>query len=172
MAWTTPPDFVQGGVPTEAQMDILSADLSYLLNYPQAYVVRDNGANYTTTSTTFVDVDASNLILTMSLSGGRAIVMATFHAFPPATGNGSEYDLIVDSTTRAGDATHGLARQPQSGSTQLITLLGYWSGLSIGSHTFKLQYRSITSGTTIISANGGAATIFAGQVVTLLGWGT
>jgi hypothetical protein len=118
---------------------------------------------YSTTSTTFVDVDATNLIGNITTTGTSSLLAwCTFSGAQGATGI-MYSDLILDSTTRANTAT---TTNGQVSSTTAFmyptTVLGYWSGLSAAAHSVKLQYRC-TAGTAYVSrhnANTFQASVF------------
>lgn len=120
-----------------------------------ADLVRVGVADYTTNAGAFGDVDGANLILTLTVYSGRLIAEASFTASVDNTaGSDGEFDLILDSTTRAGHATDGLMRVATNQAQRTITLIGTWTGISAGSHTVKPQYRSTLGGTTTIFNNG------------------
>lgn len=156
MAWTTPATWTAGQVIGATDLNAQVRDnLSYLFSgRPLGTKVYVGAANYTTTSATFSDVDAANLILSLSsVSSGRIIALAALYGGSDNTASSAiEVDLILDSTTRAGHATHGLMRGVQNVSWGMF-IIGYFSGVSVGSHTIKLQFRNVTAGAT--------ATIFA-----------
>ncbi len=165
MAWTNPITFTPGQVvtATDLNLNIRDNELYLLAGRPAGFVVRQGTADYSTTSASFVDVDAANLILTLTLSGSRVLVIA--HALINASlSAGACYlDWIVDSSARAG-GTGGVANNAISGGgTQIhgVTAIGLFSGLAPGAHTFKLQFRGNGTGTAFILNNG--------PIITLLG---
>ncbi len=144
MAWTSPPTFSSGQVVTAADLN------SYLRDNTNYLLARNYGflrylGSYSSTSTSFVDVDATNLSLTVTINSGRALVLIGLH-LSNASGGGphSSIDCIVDSTTRIGDATEGLVFQ--YGDATITGAMGFFmgvaTGLSVGSHTFKIQYKT------------------------------
>lgn len=128
--------------------------------------VKESNADYTIVAGgAFADLDATNHILTLTCQG-RVRVMFAFSVGNAAGATGDfEADIILDSTTRAatlggGAGTNGLARITlQSGATVLLqhmivdftfgTGVGTNAALATGSHTFKLQVRSITNNFTV-----------------------
>ena len=108
--------------------------------------IKYSSSNYTTSSATFVDMDATNLIFTATLNTGRVLLLATL-----ISNNSSSvqnyFDFILDSTTRAGGA-NGVAGTINGTNSTNVTVIGQFTGLTQGSHTFKLQWRaSATTGT-------------------------
>ncbi|MBN1963309.1 MAG: hypothetical protein JW910_01600 [Anaerolineae bacterium] len=144
MTWTTPRTWAVDELVTAANMNThLRDNLSYLFARPLDSV-RDTGT-YATTSTSFVDVSASNLIVTLTITSGRALVLASFSSYVPNTAATGAFDVIVDSTTRAGDSTWGsqVIKQFAAAAPGFPTaFVALFTGLSAGSHTFKLQYKT------------------------------
>jgi len=150
MAWTTPPTFASGQVVTAADLNsYLRDNTNYLFSgRPSASVLRVTTSDYSTNSSSFVDIDSTNLVLTLTVSSGRVLLM--MNATWGMTGGAAAYlDWIVDSTTRLG-GTYGLMA---GGVQSNVCLVGLATGLSVGSHSFKPQYRS--SGSLIYAYNTG-----------------
>jgi hypothetical protein len=150
MPWNTPvtwtPNTVLGATQLNAQ---LRDNMNFVLNgKAMSYLVYNYGGS-TTTSLTFVDVDATNLKVTGNLTSGRALVFASFVGLTTLSGGGGYFDVIVDNTTRAG-GVNGLAWIPYANlPARPITMVAYFSGLSVGSHTFKMQYRLQSAGNAV-----------------------
>jgi hypothetical protein len=144
-------------------------NFNFLLSgFAMDYLVYEPTADYTTTSSTFGDVDATNLILTMTVKGGRALVWASFDLKADNTASSSaEATILCDTATYPDDSsTNGLVRVAQNVG-MWASIIGYWSGLTDASHTFKLQFRNVTSGATATigkvntgSTRGGPVTMF------------
>lgn len=116
-----------------------------------SYVLNE-GSDYTETSTSFADVDATNLALTIITTGGN--VKVYFHgSFYQGSG---EYalDVAVDGVRHGSDdgilVFSGGVNIAQS-FTRLI------EGLAAGSHTFKLQWK-ISAGTATMHSGAGTST--------------
>lgn len=157
MAWTNLPTFVAGSVPGAADFNAyIRDDLTYLLSgRAKATKVYVGAADLSTTSLTFVDVDATNLKVSLGVvNSGNVLVLVQgqWRAESTAT-TGAEFDVIMDSTTRAGNATHGLWRV-STGATQSNVLVASFSGVSVGSHDFKVQYRAVSAGQATVWLNG------------------
>jgi len=87
MAWTAPKTWTVDGVLTAADMNTYVRDnLHYLLSPNKGVIIRNNNGDYSTTSTSWVDVDATNLSLTITTHGGPVLVIAVCKA---ANGNGN-----------------------------------------------------------------------------------
>lgn len=165
MPWTSPRTWTPGEIVTASLLNThLRDNLNALLSgRPLAFSVRTGTADYSTASTSFVEVDSTNLALTLTLTGTRAIVYATAMISGSQSANIAYVDWSVDGGARAG-GTNGLA-QHALGTTganfQTLTMLGVFSGLSPGTHTFRLVYRSNGSGNAIV-LNNGQAVVMAG----------
>lgn len=111
--------------------------------------VADEGSNYTTTSTSFVDVDATNLVFTLQTGGGDILVACV--ATLGGAGVIANFDLEVDGTrlgADAGIASRGLA----SGNVRPLVVMGLLTGLAAGEHVIKLQWSSTFGGTVTMYA--------------------
>lgn len=143
MAWTSPTTRVTGELITASIWNTdLTNNLNWLFARPLASQVYNNTGVLTTSSTSFVDADATNLIVTFTTAAARIKAVATFLGHK-ATGGDGFFDLILDSVTRAGHSTGGLAKITNETTSGLpVTIVGEWSGLSAASHTVKIQFRS------------------------------
>lgn len=156
MAWVTPITWSSALVTVAQFNEQIRDNMNALKSPPTDYVDVNEGADYTTTSTSFADVDAAgnpDLSLTITTAGGD--VMVSFHCTVTHSAvAGSIYlDFTVDGTRNGGDdgilrvQGHGVADRPMA-----MTFVRYVTGLAAGSHTFVLQWK--TSGAT--------ATLYAG----------
>ena len=142
MAWNTPPSFVTLTTLTAANMVIMTGNDTYLYNgRPVQYVTRN--AAYSSTATTFTDIDATNLIITATLAGTRARVLFQIATNCPAVGG--SVAVIMDSATYPANhnATYGLLPIPAS----VGVGFALFTGLTPGSHTFKLQWKAPVANT-------------------------
>jgi hypothetical protein len=164
MAWTTPKDWTTNELVTAAMMTTHVRDnLNYLFSgYPIAFATY-SAANKTTISTTFVDIDATNLKLTLDVKSGRAILIAV-GTWQHSSGAGAMFADWYSTTLaqRAGDTNTGLTGGVNSTSGVPCVVIGRFTGLTAGSHDFKLQWKVANGTGTMVSGTSG--------VVTLLGW--
>jgi hypothetical protein len=157
MAWVTPRTWVPEELVTANLLNThLRDNLNALKNPPSARYEPNEGSDYTTTSTSFVDVDATNLALTITTAGGD--VMVGFHGLVAPDNVGAArvlFDVAVDGTRTAGnDGITGTTQEGSEGGARPknVSFVRLISGLAAGSHTFKLQWRT----------NTGTATLYAG----------
>lgn len=101
--------------------------------------------NYSTTSTSFVDVDATNLSLTITTTGGDVLIGAMLYH-----DNGRIYFDVTQDGARLGDSSHGLASS--NGFEGMTTLLFLVTGLAAGTYTFNLQWK-VGTGTRNLNLN-------------------
>lgn len=139
-AWTTMNDLATGDLVTEADMDAIRGNIEYLLDPNQERILRDNGGYYQTTSTSFVDVDATHLAATLVTHGGPVLVIVSASGTHSAAGGRLALDIAVDGTRLGGN--YGLAEgaAPAANYRVNLSFAVLVTGLSAGSHTFKLQW--------------------------------
>lgn len=159
MPYTTPYTFVAGDPLTAAQLNAVQANISYLKSPSTGVVNVNNASDYTTTSTTIVDIDAATLVITITTYGGR--VLLGFTGTVLSTGNGANFDFIIDGALAAGNdgllsvgtATDGTYTVRSANCTMLFLT----SALSAGSHQFKVAWKSPDGGTIKLWAGAGSA---------------
>jgi hypothetical protein len=115
-----------------------------------------NSTTPTVTSTTFVDVDSTNLAATIMLpAAGRCLIGFVGWGDNSTTNAYTRFDIAIDGT-RVGASTYGLvAYRTSSGATNAhnCSFTYLTDVLSAGSHTFKLQW-CVSAGTGEIYADG------------------
>jgi hypothetical protein len=154
MAWTSPHTWSVSELVTSTKLNEQLRDNMLALKDPPTSLYNVNeGADYTTTSDTFVDVDATDLSLTIVTGGGDVLVWFYGTVRNANGGGGVGLNFSVDGTDFAAD--DGLLVTASSSTlAENVAFIVLVQGLSAGSHTFNLRYRR----------NGGAGTaeIFAG----------
>lgn len=90
MAWTTPITFVAGNPLTAAQLNAIQANLN-ALKAPPASLFNGLAAysSVNVSSTSFVELDATNLSPSITMAGGRMLVL--FHCNLSPTGSGDDF---------------------------------------------------------------------------------
>ncbi len=163
MAWTTPDTRSAGDVLSAANYNTYLRDnLNYLFSgRPKFAILRDNGASYTTTSTSFVDVDATNLKGTLTLSGSAVLI--GFQCVLASSGAGGplapQFDISVDGVRVGASGADGLMRA-SSTTTYVypgVALLALITNLSAGSHTFKVLWKCNQALTVTMYAGNGTS---------------
>ena len=107
-------------------------------------------ADFTTTSTTFVNTD--NLVITTTTTGGRILMLFSGVLSNSAGSAGSMLTFTVDGTNQGG--TNGLAQieTNSADSAENATMIWLTTALSAASHTFRVQIRA-DSGTAKLRGN-------------------
>jgi len=106
-----------------------------------AYGTYTAGANDTSNSTSYADVDTTNIALSITPNSASATVIAifTFVGAKLTAGTGF-YRLQIDATTNSGETeifqTSGLPH---------VTVIGRFTGLTAAAHTIRLQFKSSDS---------------------------
>ncbi|MBL8162621.1 MAG: hypothetical protein JNJ61_11595 [Anaerolineae bacterium] len=158
--WTAPLTWQDNDLVTAALLNThLRDNLEYLKRSSAAHFLANLASNYSTTSTSFVDVDATagNMAHTINTVGGDVLI--GFTSGLVSNGGGSTYfDVYIDPDGSdpggrfGGD--DGLARQTDA--YEYISFVIVKKGLAAGSHTFKLQWK-VSASTGLIYAGAGAA---------------
>ena len=124
--------------------------------------------NYTTTSTTFADVDGSNTNLTISTGAHRVMIMFTGTAKNSTNTFSVYFDVDIDGT-RFGNGDAGIIRiqSAPAGGLHNASFTVVTSALSAGSHTFKLRWRVDGNTATIMNTGTDEAQVVTFAVVEL-----
>lgn len=105
-----------------------------------------SGANFTTTSPSWGNVNAALSQTVNTESGTRLLCLATFNMQLSGGTLTSEVDFVVDGV-RIGNATYGSYYQTNVGYFPAM-MIGFATGLSAGSHTVALQWKVDNAATT------------------------
>ncbi len=136
--WTTPKTWTVDELVTASAMNThLRDNLNALKTPPSAHYECDESSDYTTSAGAWVDVDATNLALTITTNGGDVLVH--FHGNVYGSSAHVWLDVAVDGTREGGDDGIVRARQSDYDTVSFTRLI---TGLSAGEHTFKLQWKS------------------------------
>ena len=148
--WTTPKTWSTGEALAASDMNTHIRDNLGALKAPptDAYVC-DEASDYQTNQTTFVDVDSTNLSLTITTTGGD--VMIGFHGHVHANGGNCSFDVAIDGVRDGGDDGYILVYNAYRSPVNFVRLV---QGLDAGSHTFKLQWK-VTAGSATLYAGAG-----------------
>lgn len=157
-SWVSPRTWTAGELVTATIMNAHVRDQLTALKSPAYFrCVIDEASNYTTTSTSFTDVDATNLSATITTAGGNVLVGFTC----VVDNNGANYNYLnldVDGATVVGDDGLVVTQEGAAGERQQAVFTFLVTGLSAGSHTFKLQWK-VSAGTATLYAGAGTANL-------------
>lgn len=167
LLWTSPRAFVAGNTLTASQMNEISNNCSYLFTRPQKTVsVRGTGTNFTTASTSFVDVDAS-LAFSLETGGGLLEINLLGIISNTVINTLTCFDVYMDSTTYLSSLTNtaltnGIWQQKTTvaASIDSIKATPYRievGGVPAGVHTFSLRWRVAAGTSTFYVATGNLA---------------
>lgn len=159
MTWTTPRTWQVDELVTADLLNThLRDNLNALKSPPSQQVVRDNEAAYSTTSTSFVVVDGTNLKITLTTTGGDVLVGFTGTAHADSTsGRQMSFDVQVDGSGGwAQDQGYAGGIVTTAIQSTIAQAVGFGpiliTGLSAGVHTFAVQWR-MNAGTGYLHAD-------------------
>lgn len=157
--WTTARTWSTGELVTASIMNTHVRDNLNALKTPSGgYSLINQGADYTTSSTSFADIDATNLILTFTTNGGDVMVFFVGNVTNSNAGARQYFDIFesVANTRYGGD--DGLLCVPSAGSTVAnpFCLAVRIPSLTAASHSFKVQWK-VSAGTATLYAGAGTA---------------
>lgn len=139
--WTS-----DGVTVSDSEYDIVSAYVDDLLRRilartDESYMeIRLTGGNYSTTSTSFIDVDGTNAVLTVTTGGGPVLVNVGAVVLNTTAGGNVCLDLLVDNVRRGEDCGLMIATTRAAGARHPAAF-SHLMALSAGEHTIKLQWR-------------------------------
>ena len=153
--WSSPRSWSVGELVSASLLNShLRDNLEFLKTPPTAAYALNESGDYTTTSTSFVNVDGTKLALTITTAGGDVLVGFCGSILQSAAS--VFFDVDVDTIRTGGD--DGLCVVSPSSASQRFnaTFFKLIQGLSAGVHTFKLQWK-VNSGTATLFAGAGTA---------------
>lgn len=150
LLWTTPREWKANDAITKERLNDISNNLTYLYSPSRGIATVRNGTNQTTTSTTPVDLDASNFGMSVELSGLRDVYVELKGLVSNATlAAVSRFDVYMDATTYLSSLTGtqltlGLASVTQYVANHLLLVNLRFviprGVLSAGVHTFQPRW--------------------------------
>jgi hypothetical protein len=154
--WTAPRTWATGELVTAAILNTHVRDnLEFLKTPPTTSFIADQGSDYTSTTTSFANVNATDLALVITTSGGDVLLGFSGSAL---IASGTLFlDVDMDGARIGGD--DGLVAISTSGASNRmnVSFLRLVRSVVAGSHTFKLQWKG----------TGGALTLYAGAGTSL-----
>jgi hypothetical protein len=152
MAYITPPAWTPSMPASQDRLNILSNDIAFLFQKALSVTKRNNAGDYSTSSASFVDIDGTNLAATILCTTGRVRVtlIGTFYA--DAASRQMSVDFTMDGTRFNASFTNGLASETMDTNSRVCTFTDIKTGISAGSHTFKVQWLT-GSGTAKLRSN-------------------
>lgn len=156
MTWTTPRTWADEELVTANLMNTHIRDnLNALKSPPSDNYEANEASDYTTTSTSFVDLDATKFSLTITTTGGDVLVGFNGN-FKCTASTVAFLDIDVDGSRVGGDDGIKVFDVNASIAGAFPSFARLITGLSAGTHTFKLQWRT-GSGTLTMYAGAGTS---------------
>lgn len=157
MTWTDPKTWSIGEALTAALMNIqLRDNLNALKDAPEDNYIINEASDYTTASNSFVDVDATNLKLTITTTGGD-ILIGFFGFFYHTTLNATiNLEVTRDGVAIAGDDGLTGQRFSSANARENIAFNYLLTGVTAGTYEFRLQWKT-TAGNVSLSAGAGSS---------------
>jgi hypothetical protein len=159
--WNNPATFNPGQIVNATDFNKYVRDNpAYLFSRPLETALIDNGASYTTTSDTFVDLDATKASKTFTPYGTKIfLIFCGVMLWQAGDAVGAAFDFTIDSTRLGVAGTSGLmAMFPTAVSTEMgFCYFGVATVTANASHTFRVQWRRRTSGTAYLASGDGVS---------------
>jgi hypothetical protein len=152
--WHTPKSWSVGELVTATNLnEQLRDNLEFLKSPPTASYLANEAANYTTTSTSFVEVDGAGVELSLTITTAGGDVLIGLSAMVNSNGSNVVYfDVSIDGVSFGGDDGIIGTKMPGVNNYEAVSFVVLKTGLSAASHTFKLMWKT----------GAGTATLFAG----------
>lgn len=151
--WSTPKTWNTGDPLTAADLNThLRDNLEYLKDKPSGAYLANELADFSTTSTSFANIDATKFGFNLTTKG-EDVMIGFFGSLSQNNASHAIYlDVLVDSNRLGGD--DGLVVSFHSSTTirQVVSFVYLLRGLAAGAHTIRLQWK----------VSGGTATLYAG----------
>lgn len=153
--YVSPRTFTTGELITKTILDAEIRDNIGALKSPgSGYSLIDEAADYSSTSTTFVNIDGTDLSLTIVTAGGILMAYFTGTVYQVATTVRGYFDITVDGTRQALD--DGFVVAEVTANPRFICFAVPLIGVAAGSHTFAVQWK-VNAGTIGMYAGAGTA---------------
>lgn len=168
MAWTNPKTWATGEALTASDLNLhLRDNLLYLFNRPIVIAELRNAANITISSSTMVAVDDNFYNLDLEVNSGRAKISLIGGTVVQTSGAHAIFDLLIDNTTYLSSNTgtpdtngsQYIGSDTTGAAFPLSSFQFIVTGLSAGSHNFKLRFRS-SSGANITFVRANTRVVF------------
>ena len=155
MAWTSPRTWVAGELVTAALMNAHVRDNLIALKDPPSEVDPGIGtSDYTTTSTSMVDISA-DLSIVLATTGGDILIMLS-GTWGTTTTQDRSVDLVEDAVSLSRHSD-GIANPLRDSGTAHASMFFLSESPTAASHTYKPQWK--TGGGTLKLFNGGTINV-------------
>lgn len=153
--WTDPKTWTVGESLTFEEMNTYMRDnQDALKSPPSASVQIDEASDYTTSNTSFEDVDATNFSVEITTTGGDVMLHFYLSASNTTTGRITFFDVAQNGVRIGGDDGMIAVMAGASNGRNAISCTHLITSLAAGTYTFKLMWK-VTANTSTIYAGAG-----------------
>lgn len=156
--WTAPITWSGALVGVDNLNEQIRDNLTFLKNPPFDSYEFNEGADYSTSSTTFVDVDATDLSKTVETAGGRLYVHLHASVLIPSSTAKIYFELDIDGAPVGGDDGILVLLPAATTAIETVDFTRVIEGLAAGNHVVKLQWK-VSANTVTMYAGAGTATL-------------
>ncbi len=160
MSFTTPKTYATGDPLTAAELNQYQRDNIVALKDPpsNSYIVNE-GSDYATTTTSFVVIDATNLSLAITTTGGDVVIAFTGTVRQATSGESVAFEIFKDTdgggfVAIAGNDGMMLVQATAAQANYPIVINWLLTGLAAGTHTFRIYWK-VSAGTATLWAGAG-----------------
>ena len=156
--WTDPQTWVTGDLVDADALNTYLRDNLLYLKAANSLTSVSVDATYTTSLTTWADVDTAALVITLNAGGGPLLIGARMAVQHVNNLDATQFDVTLDSVRLGG--TYGLAHHEAAntwaGQQLPVTFQTMLPDITPGAHTFRLQWRKAgTNPVTLVNTAGG-----------------
>ena len=154
--WTTPATYTPSQRVGADDLNLVRDNLEFLKSPPTDTYEFNDGSNWSTTSTTFANVDATDLSLDITTAGGA--VMIGFVGTVDGTSGGTVhayFDVSIDGVRIGGD--DGICVAHCGAEATVVSFVYLKVGVSAGAHNFKLMWKTSSGDTLLLYAGAGTS---------------
>ena len=154
--WVTPRTWSAGELVTASIMNAHVRDNLNALKLPAgSYNTINEGADYTTNSTSFGDIDSTDMAFTITTGGGDVLIFFTASVLATAslTVSFDIHESVAGTQFFGNDGLVGYATTSTAISIG-VAFCARITGLSAASHTFKIQWKVSASTATMYAGAG------------------
>lgn len=152
MAWTDPKTWTAEVLSSSDLNTHLRDNLNALKNPPSDFYTFNDTADWSMSSTSWADIDATDLNVSITTTGGDVIVH--FHGTILGATQ-SYFDFTINGTRHAGD--DGIIRMAGNSLHYAAVFTMIVSGLAAGTYIFKMQWKAAAASAINLFAGAGTA---------------
>lgn len=141
MAYTTPKTWAVDEVLGATDMNTYVRDNIAALKDPPSAIYDGGTLTHTTTSSTFADVDADNLKLSVTITGDTVLIGFVGECSSASQASTLGLDITVNGVSVTGGEGVIRSHYLQTGETENVSFVWRETGLVAGKKEFRLQFR-------------------------------